>query len=123
MCHPEAGRGCVVNYPLGSSLIPRVGVRREGWPGGCDLRASSLIYEGAHVEPDQPIIRLEGSKTSATLSQAPRLSLPASTDQGLPEALSSRAQRQSEIILAGLRGPVRRLTRRGCLGIEGQVVL
>jgi hypothetical protein len=98
-------------------------VRRERWPGGYDLRAVPLIREGAHVEPDQPVMRLERSKTSAALSQAPRLSLPASTDQGPPGALSSSAQSQSEIILAGLRGTVVRVTRRGSVVIEGQVAL
>lgn len=117
------GRGCVVSYPLGSSLISRIGIRRERWPGGYDLRSVPLVKVGMQVEPDQPVMRLERDETRVTLSQVPRLSLPTSLGQGLPGAITSPEQHHSEIIVAGLGGMVVKITGRGSIVIEGQAAI
>ncbi len=112
-----------MSYPLGSSLIPRIGVRRERWPGGYDVRSVPLVQVGAHVEPDQPVMRLAKIETRVALPQVPRLALPASTGQGLPGAIRSREQQTGEVILAGLQGTVVRVTGRGSVVIEGQAAI
>lgn len=116
-------RWCVVSYPLGSSLIARIGVRRERWPGGYDVRSVPLVRVGAHVEPDQPVMRLEKTEAPGTLPQVPRLSLPVSMGQGLPGVVGSRERSKSEVVVAGLRGTVVRITGRGSVVIEGQVAI
>ena len=116
-------RWCVVSYPLGSSLIPRIGVRRERWPGGYDLHSVPFVQVGAKVEPDQPIMRLTRSETRVVLPQVPRLSLPASVEPGLPGAVKRYKPLASEIIVAGLQGKVVRITGRGGVVIEGQAAI
>jgi len=116
-------RWCVVSYPLGSSLIPRIGVRRERWPGGYDLRGIPLVQEGMQVEPDQPVMRLTKIETHVALPQVPRLSLPASVGQGLPGAVWGYEHHQDEVLVAGLHGMVVRVTRRGSVVIEGQAAV
>lgn len=113
-----------MSYPLGSSLTARIGVRRERWPGGCDVKCVPLVQVGARVEPHQSVMRLERSgTTSGTLSRVPKLSLPSSAGQALPGAVSSRARGWSELVVAGLRGKVVKVTGRGSVVIEGQAAI
>jgi hypothetical protein len=95
-----------VSYPLGWSLATRMGVRRERWPGGYDLKCAPLVHTGAHVEPSQPVMHIVQIERSPLASQAPRLALPASSEQSAP-------------IVAGLRGTVVAVTSRGSVVIEG----
>jgi hypothetical protein len=116
-------RWCVVSYPLGSSLIPRIGVRRERWPGGYDVQSVPLVQAGMQVAADQPVMRLAKIETRVALPQVPRLSLPASIGKGLPGAIKNRDQSSSEVISAGLHGTVVRVTGRGSVVIEGQAAI
>ncbi|HEX7736368.1 MAG TPA: hypothetical protein VF458_16055 [Ktedonobacteraceae bacterium] len=113
-----------MSYPLGSSLIPRIGVRRERWPGGYDLRGVPLVQPGAPVEPDQPVIRLARSEIRPALPYVPRLSLPsAGSESRLPGASGSHALSPNSLLVAGLRGLVVGVTGRGGVVIEGQVAI
>lgn len=112
-----------MSYPLGSSLIPRIGVRRERWPGGYDVRSVPLVQAGAQVEPDQPVMRLAKIETRVAPPQVPRLSLPASTGQGLPGTIRNREPQKGEVLAAGLHGTVVMVTRRGSVVIEGQAAI
>ena len=116
-------RWCAVSYPLGSSLIPRIGVRRERWPGGYDVRSIPLVQAGAQVEPEQPVMRLAKIETRVALPQVPHLSLPASTGNVLPGTIKNREPSRSGMVIAGLRGTVVRVTRRGSVVIEGQAAI
>lgn len=112
-----------MSYPLGWSLTPRIGVRRERWPGGYDVKCVPLVQVGTHVEPDHPVMRLERTGATGVLSKVPKLSLPASTEERLPGAMSSIERGMRETIAAGLRGKVIALTRRGGVVIEGQAAI
>ena len=114
--------GCVVSYPLGWSLATRIGVRRERWPGGYDVRCVPLVQAGTCVEPTSLVLRLERAETPRLLPAAPHLSLPAmpaSADQVLPGAMGSRARATSVAVASGLRGRVIAVTSRGGVVIEG----
>ena len=112
-----------MSYPLGWSLTPRIGVRRERWPGGYDVKCVPLVQVGTYVEPNHPVMRLERTGTAGVLPKVPKLSLPASAGKGLPGAMSSRERGTSETVAAGLRGKVIALTRRGGVVIEGQAAI
>jgi hypothetical protein len=108
-----------VSYPLGWSLTTRIGVRRERWPGGYDLRCVPLVPVGARVEPDQPVMRVEQVERPRLLPDVPRLSLPVSVGQALPGAMSGTLRESGSTIAAGLRGAIIAITRRGSVVIEG----
>ncbi len=95
-----------MTYPFGWSIIPQMLIRRERWPGGYKTRGSALVYPGQEVQADQPVIRLEKPDTQAALFQ------------GAQEDLRSHAQPVNGIILAGMRGRVVAITRRGGVVIE-----
>ena len=106
-----------MSYPLGSSLIPRIRVRRERWPGGYDVRSVPLVKAGTPIVPDQPVMRLTRNPVQATLPQVPRLSLPAA----MPG--QSYAPALNEVLIAGLNGSVVGITRRGSVLIEGEAAI
>jgi hypothetical protein len=108
-----------VSYPLGWSLTTRIGVRRERWPGGYDLRCAPLVPVGARVEPDQPVMRVEHVERPRLLPGVPRLSLPVSVGRALPGAQSGALRERGSTITAGLRGTIIAITRRGSVVIEG----
>ncbi|HEY0752837.1 MAG TPA: hypothetical protein VGD98_02565 [Ktedonobacteraceae bacterium] len=112
-----------MSYPLGSSLLPRIGVRRERWPGGYDLHSMPLVQIGAHIEPDQPVMRLARDPLRATLSQVPRLAQSTSVRRGLSAVSRSNIWAQNEMLIAGLRGTVVRVTGRGSVVIESEVAV
>ncbi len=95
-----------MTYPFGWSIIPQMLIRRERWPGGYKTRGSALVYPGQEVQADQPVIRLEKPDTQAALFQ------------GAQKDLRSHAQQVNGIILAGMRGRVVAITRRGGVVIE-----
>lgn len=111
-----------MSYPLGWSLATRIGVRRERWPGGYDVKCVPLVQAGAYVEPTDPVMLLERVETPRLPPNVPRLSLPtlpANTNRVLPGAMSNRVYQTSLTIAAGLRGRVIAITRRGSVVIEG----
>ncbi len=108
-----------MSYPLGWSLTTRIGVRRERWPGGYDLKCEPLVSAGALVEPSQPVMRILQIERPRLLPDVPRLSLPASIGPTLPGAVSGTLRERGSTIAAGLRGRVIAITRRGSVVIEG----
>ena len=69
-----------MTYLLGWSVIPRILIRRERWPGGYKIKGVPLVYPGQEVLPDQPVIRLEKTEPVEELTTIPRLSLPGVID-------------------------------------------
>lgn len=108
-----------MSYPLGWSVATRIGVRRERWPGGYDLKCVPLVHPGARIEPSQPVMRIEQIERLHLLPEVPRLSLPANVEQPLPGAMGTLARGQHTTIAAGLRGTVVAVTSRGSVVIEG----
>ena len=119
-----------MTYPLGWSIIPRMLVRRERWPGGYNTRGTALVYPGQEVQADQPVIRLEKSDSAKAVSGLPHsvspVSPPASQLAGYHVAqkgLPTNAQQINGIILAGMRGRVIDITRRGGVIIETRAAI
>ncbi len=112
-----------MSYPLGSSLIPRIRVRRERWPGGYDVQSVPLVHKGTLVAPDQPVMRLTGKLTRTSLPQVPRLSLPAVLPGSGQSQVQSRQAMRNDILIAGLNGSVVGITRRGSVLIEGEAAV
>lgn len=95
-----------MTYPLGWSIIPQMLIRRERWPGGYKTRGSALVYPGQEVQADQPVIRLEMSDSQSM------------GFHDTQKDVYSHMQQADEIILAGMRGRVVDITRRGGVVIE-----
>ena len=119
-----------MTYPLGWPVISQTLVQRERWPGGYKTRGINLVYPGQEVQPDQPVIRLEKPAPAGAFSGLPGFALPASSYSNRPagdEALQGRpptsSQRINEIVLAGMRGRVIDITRRGGVIIESRAAL
>jgi hypothetical protein len=58
-----------MTYPLGWSVVPRLIVKRERWPGGYVTQSIPLVYPGQEVVPDQPVLRLESGGVQVGASQ------------------------------------------------------
>jgi hypothetical protein len=119
-----------MTYPLGWSIIPQMRIRRERWPGGYTSRGTALVYPGQEVRADQPVIRLEKPDSAKTVSWFPRsvspVSPPASQLAGYHVAqtgIRSNVQQMNGIILAGMRGRVIDITRRGGVIIETRAAI
>lgn len=100
-------------------------MRRERWPGDYEIQYVPLVKPGEQVEADQPVMRIVHSEMVGTgpFPKVPRLSLPANASQGLPGVINERRARPGEVLLAGLRGTVTALTRRGSVVIGSQVAI
>ena len=96
---------------MGWSVIAQTQVRRERWPGGQLSGVTPLVAPGQDVSPDQPVLRLE----RASLEQA------MASDSLQPAAKVAR--QDSEVVPAGLRGRVVKITPRGGVIIEGRAAL
>ncbi len=119
-----------MTYPLGWPVIAQMLVQRERWPGGYKTRGTNLVYPGQEVQPDQPVIRLEKPAPAEAFTGLPGFALPASSYSNRPagdEALQGRpptsSQRMNEIVLAGMRGRVIDITRRGGVIIESRAAI
>ena len=118
-----------MTYPLGWSIIPQMLIRRERWPGGYKTRGSALVYPGQEVQADQPVIRLEkpdSAKALASSRQYSPTSPPVSQLAGYHAAqkdIHSHVQQMNGIILAGMRGRVVEITRRGGVIIETRAAI
>lgn len=110
-----------MSYPLGYSLLTCIGVRRERWPGGDDIKCVPLIQPGTFVEAAQPVMRVERLEAAKIGSTAPRLSLPMSEIEAPPGPAHTRAK--ASTIPAGLRGKVIALSERGGVVIESLAAL
>ncbi|WP_126595373.1 hypothetical protein [Dictyobacter aurantiacus] len=96
-------------YPAGWSVLPRLIVKRERWPGGYRVRGVPLVYRGQEVVPDQPVLRLTAS--SRKIEQEGRA-------QGTPSSPGL-----SSDIPAGLHGRVVGFTSRGGVVIESHAAV
>jgi hypothetical protein len=119
-----------MTYPLGWSIIPQMLIQRERWPGGYKTRGTALVYPGQEVQADQPVIRLEKPESAKAVSGFPNsvspASPPASQIAGYHVAqkdFRSNAQQMNGIILAGMRGRVIDITRRGGVIIETRAAI
>ena len=119
-----------MTYPLGWSIIPQMLIRRERWPGGYKTRGSALVYPGQEVQADQPVIRLEMPDSATSVSEFPSsispTSPPASQLAGFHAAqknIHPNVQQINGIILAGMRGRVVDITRRGGVIIETRAAI
>ncbi len=119
-----------MTYPLGWSIIPQMLIRRERWPGGYNTRGTALVYPGQEVQVDQPVIRLEKPDSPKAISGFPSsispASPPASQLAGYHVAqkdIHSNFQQMNEIVLAGMRGRVIDITRRGGVIIETRAAI
>jgi hypothetical protein len=119
-----------MTYPLGWSIIPQMLIRRERWPGGYKTRGTALVYPGQEVQADQPVIRLEKLDNAKGVSGFPHgissVSRPASQLAGYHVAqkdMRSNDQQMNGIILAGMRGRVIDITRRGGVIIETRAAI
>ena len=111
----------MLSYPLGYSLLTCIGVRRERWPGGDDIRCVPLVQPGTLVEAAQPVMRVERLEIAKITSTVPRLSLPMSEIETPPGQVHTRAKIST--IPAGLRGRVIAHSERGGVVIESLAAL
>lgn len=100
-----------MTYPLGWSIIPQLLIRIERWPGGYKTRGSALVYPGQEVQANQPVIRLEKPDSQLAGLHATQ------------KDIYSRIQHMNGIILAGIRGRVVEITRRGGVIIETRAAI
>jgi hypothetical protein len=115
----------IMTFPLGWSVIPHMLIRRERWPGGYKTRGSALVYPGQEVQADQPVIRLEMPDDAQSVREFPGSIAPTSPSASQLAAyhaaqkyMHSNVQQLNGIILAGMRGRVVDITRRGGVIIE-----
>ena len=114
-----------MTYPLGWSIIPQMLIQRERWPGGYNTRGSALVYPGQEVQADQPVIRLEKPYSARSAREFPGSIAPTSPpvsqlagDHAAQKFIHPHIQQMDGIILAGMRGRVVEITRRGGVIIE-----
>jgi hypothetical protein len=119
-----------MTYPLGWSVIPQTLIRRERWPGGYNTSGTALVYPGQEVQADQPVIRLEKPDSTSSVREFPGSILPTSPPasqlagyHAAQKDFHSTAQQLNEIILAGMRGRVVDITRRGGVIIETRAAI
>jgi hypothetical protein len=115
-----------MTYPLGWSVITQMLIRRERWPGGYKTRGVALVYPGQEVQPDQPVIRLEKPVLAGFLHNVLPASPYADRSAGYNAAqgnVSYQGQHFNGIVLAGIRGRVIDITRRGGVIIETRAAI
>jgi hypothetical protein len=119
-----------MTYPLGWSIIPQMLIRRERWPGGYKTKGTALVHPGQEVQADQPVIRLEKPDSGKAVDRLPYgvsfVSPTASQLAGYRVAqkdIRSNDQQMNGIILAGMRGRVVDITRRGGVIIETRAAI
>jgi hypothetical protein len=121
--------------PYGWSVVPRLLVKRERWPGSAQTLSIPLVYPGQEVLPDQPVLRRELSPpadaASSVLQQSPlprrtsgQLALSDSSPVAFVHSPLSSDERLNNIEFpAGLHGRVVGFTGRGGVVIESKVAL
>ncbi len=113
-----------MTYPLGWSVVTQTLVRRERWPGGLKAKGIPLVYPGQEVQPDQPVIRVERTELlEETPTAAFSPSASAVTAIAMGNGTASNGVRSGETIIAGLRGRVVDITRRGGVVIESRAAV
>lgn len=121
--------------PYGWSVVPRLLVKRERWPGSAQTQSIPLVYPGQEVLPDQPVLRRELSPHEDVASSVQQQnSLPqrtsgqfalsaASSVAFVHSSLSSGERLNNIEFPAGLHGRVVGFTGRGGVVIESKVAL
>lgn len=96
---------------MGWSVIAQMQVRRERWPDGRLASVTPLVVPGQDVSPDQPVLRLERAPSARTMVS------------GSSQPAAKVAWQESEVVPAGLRGRVVKITSRGSVVIEGRAAV
>ncbi len=117
-----------MTYPLGWSVVPRVLVHRERWPGGYKVTSVPLVVAGQEVVPDQPVLRVIRADAAERVDFPSHLSLPSVTTKIHLQAIrgeiqASQVQGQGELVPAGLYGQVVDVTPRGGVVIESRAAV
>jgi hypothetical protein len=114
-----------MTYPLGWSVVTQILIQRERWPGGYKTRGIALVRPGQEIQPDQAVIRLDKPDIAEAVTAFPQVVSPSTSYSGLStgnEGLqgNTRVQDQymNKAVLAGMRGRVVDITRRGGVIIE-----
>ncbi len=114
-----------MTYPLGWSVVTQILIQRERWPGGYKTRGIALVRPGQEVQPDQPVILLDKPDIAEAVTAFPRVVSPSTSysglstgNKGLQGSVRVQGQYMSETVLAGMRGQVVAITRRGGVIIE-----
>jgi hypothetical protein len=114
-----------MTYPLGWSVVTQMLTQRERWPGGYKTRGIALVRPGQEVQPDQPVILLDKPDIAEAVTAFPRVVSPSTSysglstgNKGLQGSVRVQGQYMSETVLAGMRGSVVAITRRGGVIIE-----
>ncbi len=127
-----------MTYPYGWSVVPRLIVKKERWPGGWQARSIPLVYPGQEVVPDQPVLRFEQSaQLAAVTSQKKQRGVSGQlglSDSAPVASLSGTGQFQAPVSIggnlssrievpAGLHGRVVGFTGRHGVVIESRAAL
>lgn len=104
-----------MTYPAGWSVLPRLIVKRERWPGGYRVRGIPLVYRGQEVVPDQPLLRLTAA-SSENRSQEKHA-------RGTPSSPGLTHTSNEADVPAGLHGRVVGFTPRGGVVIESHAAV
>jgi len=125
--------------PYGWSVIPRLLVKKERWPGGEQARGIPLVYPGQEVVPDQPVLRMDvvmpSGYAATPMQQRQQQAIQRRTsgqldlsDSSSVAAFRGRTQLSDELLRssevpAGLHGRVVGFTQRGGVVIESKAAL
>ncbi|GCE18024.1 hypothetical protein [Dictyobacter kobayashii] len=109
-----------MTYPSGWSVLPRLIVKRERWPGGYHAKGIPLVYRGQEVVPDQPVLRLTTASEYDKQKERASTKLSPSGISSSPDLLKSSI---GQDIPAGLHGRVVGVTARGGVVIESHAAL
>lgn len=113
-----------MTYPLGWSVVTQTLVRRERWPVGHKAKATALVYPGQEVQPNQPVIRVQRTARVEERTTDPRFPLPTSAAAiDMSSKAHANGSHGDETMMAGLRGRVVDITRRGGVIIESRAAL
>src|SRR5215469_16077545 len=116
-----AGGGKPMAYPLGWPVITQSLMRRERWPGGYNSRGVPLVRPGQEVQADQAVMILEKPDIAEAVTAFPHVVTPSASYAGLSpggEGTQIDGRYMQETVLAGMRGQVVDITRRGGVMIE-----
>ncbi len=114
-----------MTYPLGWPIVTQKLIQRERWPGGYNSRGVPLVRPGQEVQAGQAVMLLEKPDIAEAVTGFPHAVLPSASYSGLPPSSEGRqgsaridSRYMKETILAGIRGQIVDITRRGGVIIE-----
>ena len=114
-----------MTYPLGWPIVTQSLVRRERWPGGYNNRGIPLVRPGQEVQAGQSVILLETPDIAEAVTRFPHAVSPSApyagpspSSEDIQGSARSDSRYMKETVLAGIRGQVIDITRRGGVIIE-----